>query len=163
MRCWLVRYVIYEKNSPVDIRRVSAQTKEAANKILKTADAMGLTDDLYIEREYDIEDYLLKTFYEVDFTSIDGIQANIIPEQEILRLLTEHTRMRGVFAYVDVLSNREGYYHFIARDFAENEVEAVQKAKEAFVHEAQTRCKRAKWEFEKEYYKNFVLKRLQEI
>lgn len=158
-----MRYVIYEKNSPVDIRRVSAQTKEAANKILKTADAMGLTDDLYVEREYDIEDYLSKTFYEVDLTSMDGIQANIIPEQEILRLLAEHTRVRGVFAYVDIFNSREGYYHFIARDFAENEVEAVQKAKEAFIHEVQTRCKRANWEFEKEYYKNFVLKRLQEI
>ena len=158
-----MRYVIYEKSSPIDIRRISAQTKEAANEILEMADAMGLTDEFYIEREYDIEDYLSKTFYEVDLTSIDGVQANIVPKQEVLRLLTEHTRMRGVFAYVDVLNSREGYYHFIARDFAENEVEAVQKAKEAFIHEAQTRCKRANWEFEREYYKNFVLKRLQEI
>lgn len=158
-----MRYVIYEKNSPIDIRRVSAQTKEAANKILKTADAIGLTDDLYVEREYDIEDYLSKTFYEVDLMSMDGIQVNIVPEQEILRLLAEHTRIRGVFAYVDIFNSREGYYHFIVRDFAENEIEAVQKAKEAFIHEAQTRCKRANWEFEKEYYKNFVLERLQEI
>lgn len=94
---------------------------------------------------------------------MDGIQVNIVPEQEILRLLAEYTRIRGVFAYVDIFNSREGYYHFIVRDFAENEIEAVQKAKEAFIHEAQTRCKRAKWEFEKEYYKNFVLKRLQEI
>lgn len=158
-----MRYVIYEKNNPIDIRRISAQTRESANKVLETADAMGLTDNFYIEREYDIEDYLSKTFYEVDITTMGGVQVNIIPEQEILRLLTEHTKTRGVFAYVDIFNSREGYYHFVARDFAENEIEAIQKAKEAFIHEAQTRCKRANWEFEKEYYKNFILKRLQEI
>lgn len=158
-----MRYVIYEKNNPIDIRRISAQTRESANKVLETADAMGLTDNLYIEREYDIEDYLSKTFYEVDITTMGGVQVNIIPEQEILRLLTEHTKTRGVFAYVDIFNSREGYYHFVARDFAENEIEAIQKAKEAFIHEAQTRCKRANWEFEKEYYRNFILKRLQEI
>lgn len=158
-----MRYVIYEKNNPIDIRRISAQTRESANKVLETADAMGLTDNLYIEREYDIEDYLSKTFYEVDITTMGGVQVNIIPEQEILRLLTEHTKMRGIFAYVDIFNSREGYYHFVARDFAENKIEAIQKAKEAFIHEAQTRCKRANWEFEKEYYRNFILKRLQEI
>lgn len=158
-----MRYVIYEKNNPIDIRRISAQTRESANKVLETADAMGLIDNLYIEREYDIEDYLSKTFYEVDITTMGGVQVNIIPEQEILRLLTEHTKTRGVFAYVDIFNSREGYYHFVARDFAENENEAIQKAKEAFIHEAQTRCKRANWEFEKEYYRNFILKRLQEI
>lgn len=158
-----MRYVIYEKNNPIDIRRISAQTRESANKVLETADAMGLTDNLYIEREYDIEDYLSKTFYEVDITTMGGVQVNIIPEQEILRLLTEHTKTRGIFAYVDIFNSREGYYHFVARDFAENEIEAIQKAKEAFIHEAQTRCKRANWEFEKEYYRNFILKRLQEI
>ena len=158
-----MRYVIYEKNNPIDIRRISAQTKEAANKFLEIADAKGLTDELYIEREYDIEDYLSKNFYEVDVTSTNGVKVNIISEQEILKLLVEHTKARAVFAYVDIFNSREGYYHFVARDFAENEIEAVQKAKVAFIHEAQTQYKQANWGFEEEYYKNFILKRLQEI